>query len=88
MNTRALPVFPLAPDPIRPEVARDAQAVRVDVDPIGPLDGPQIGLVTLGLVARNFGFRAAWMIAAVFILVAAPGYLVRGRFTKETPPAT
>ena len=48
MKTRALPVFPLAPDPIRPEVSRDVEAVRLTVDPIGPLGGPQIGLVTLG----------------------------------------
>lgn len=48
MKTRALPVFPLAPDPIRPDVSRDVEAVRLTVDPIGPLDGPQIGLVTLG----------------------------------------
>ncbi|MED5199303.1 MAG: hypothetical protein VYB51_05810, partial [Gemmatimonadota bacterium] len=48
MKMRALPVFPLAPDPIRPDVSRDVEAVRLTVDPIGPLDGPQIGLVTLG----------------------------------------
>ena len=48
MKTRALPVFPLAPDPIRPEVSRDVEAVRLTVDPIGPVGGPQIGLVTLG----------------------------------------
>ena len=48
MKTRALPVFPLAPDPIRPDVSRDAEAVRLTVDPIGPLGGPEIGLVTLG----------------------------------------
>ena len=38
---KTLPVFPLAPDPIRPEVSRDAEAVRLTVDPIGPLGGPQ-----------------------------------------------
>lgn len=48
MKTRALPVFPLAPDPIRSDVARDVEAVRLSIDPIGPADGPQIGLVTLG----------------------------------------
>jgi len=48
MKTRALPVFPLAPDPSRPDVSRNAVAVRLTVDPIGPLGGPQIGLVTLG----------------------------------------
>ena len=48
MKTRALPVFPLAPDPIRSEVARDAEAVRLSIDPIGPPDGPRVGLVTLG----------------------------------------
>ena len=48
MKTRALPVFPLAPDPIRPDVSRDVEAVRLTVDPIGPLGGSEIGLVTLG----------------------------------------
>ncbi len=48
MRTRALPVFPLAPDPIRSDVARDVEAVRLSIDPIGPADGPQVGLVTLG----------------------------------------
>ena len=48
MKTRALPVFPLAPDPIRPGVGRDAVATRLTIDPVGPEDSPQIGLVTLG----------------------------------------
>ena len=48
MSTRVLPVFPLAPDPIRSDVARDVEAVRLSIDPIGPADGPQVGLVTLG----------------------------------------
>ena len=48
MKTRALPVFPLAPDPIRSDVGRDAEAVRLEIDPIGPAGGPQICLVTLG----------------------------------------
>ena len=46
--SRALPVFPLAPDPIRSDVPRDVEAVRLSIDPIGPPDGPQVGLVTLG----------------------------------------
>ena len=48
MKTRALPVFPLAPDPIRSDVARDVEAVRMDVDPVGPEGGLHVGLVTLG----------------------------------------
>ena len=48
MKTRALPVFPLSPDPIRPGVGRDAVAARLTIDPVGPEDSPQIGLVTLG----------------------------------------
>ena len=48
MKTRDLPVFPLSPDPIRSDVALDVQAVRLDIDPVGPSDGPRIGLVTLG----------------------------------------
>ena len=45
---RDLPVFPLSPDPIRPEVGRDAHAVRLELEPVGPQGGPRIALVTLG----------------------------------------
>ncbi len=48
MKTRDLPVFPLSPDPVRSDVAPDVEAVRLDIDPVGPEDGPRIGLVTLG----------------------------------------
>lgn len=48
MNAKALPVVPLAPDPIRPDVGREAVAVRLKIDPVGPEDSPEIGLVTLG----------------------------------------
>ena len=48
MRTRELPVFPLSPDPIRTDVAPDVEAVRLDIDPVGPEDGLRIGLVTLG----------------------------------------
>jgi ribosomal protein S12 methylthiotransferase len=45
---RDLPVFPLSPDPVRPDVARDVQAVRLDLDAVGPYGGPRVALVTLG----------------------------------------
>lgn len=45
---RDLPVFPLSPNPIRTEVGRDAQAVRLELEPVGPYGGPRISLVTLG----------------------------------------
>ncbi|MGD2068637.1 MAG: 30S ribosomal protein S12 methylthiotransferase RimO [Gemmatimonadota bacterium] len=45
---RDLPVFPLSPDPVRPGVSRDAEAVHHEIDPDGPFHGPHIGLVTLG----------------------------------------
>ena len=47
-ETRAHPVFPVASDPVRPEVGRDARAVRLDLDPVGPAGGPRVALVTLG----------------------------------------
>ncbi len=47
-RTRELPVFPLLPDPVRPEVARDVQPVSHVVEPAGPYDGPRIALLTLG----------------------------------------
>ncbi len=48
MRIRDLPVFPLSPDPVRPDVAPDASAVRLDIEPIGAFGGPRIALVTLG----------------------------------------
>ena len=45
---RDLPVFPLSPDPIRPGVSRDVEAVRLELEPVGPYGGPRIALVTLG----------------------------------------
>ena len=48
MNAKVLPVVPLAPDPIRPDVGREAVAMRLTIDPVGPEDSPKIGLVTLG----------------------------------------
>jgi len=46
--TRRLPVFPLAPDPVRPEVSRGAFPVHRELDPRGPAHGPRIALLTLG----------------------------------------
>ena len=48
MKRRDLPIIPLSPRPIRPDVGPDAHAVRLDLDPVGPVSGPRIGLVTLG----------------------------------------
>jgi ribosomal protein S12 methylthiotransferase len=48
MRTRDLPVFPVTPDPIRPDVPRDVAAVHLDIDGVGPEAGPRFGLVTLG----------------------------------------
>jgi len=48
MRIRELPVFPLSPDPVRPDVAVDATAVRLDIEPVGAYGGPRIALVTLG----------------------------------------
>ena len=48
MSTRDLPVFPLVADPVRPEVPRDTPAVNVSVGPMGPEQGPKVGLITLG----------------------------------------
>jgi len=47
-TARRLPVFPLAPDPVRPDVSRDAFPVRLEIDPTGRAHGPRIALVTLG----------------------------------------
>ncbi len=47
-KTRDLPVFPLSAEPVRPGVARSAQAVRLEIDEVGRPEGPRIALVTLG----------------------------------------
>jgi len=48
VKRRDLPVIPLSSEPIRAGVGPDAEAVTLDLDPVGPLNGPSIGLVTLG----------------------------------------
>ncbi len=45
---RDLPVFPLSPEPVRPDVAPDVAAVRLHIEPTGAAGGPRIALVTLG----------------------------------------
>jgi ribosomal protein S12 methylthiotransferase len=47
-TTRRLPVFPLAPEPVRPDVSSDVFPVRHELESRGALDGPRIALVTLG----------------------------------------
>ncbi|MGD2120297.1 MAG: 30S ribosomal protein S12 methylthiotransferase RimO [Gemmatimonadota bacterium] len=48
MKRRDLPVIPLSAEPIRSDVDPGVQAVQSSLDPVGPVDGPRIGLVTLG----------------------------------------
>jgi len=45
---RDLPVIPLSSTPIRPGVAPAVRAVHLELEPVGPVSGPRIGLVTLG----------------------------------------
>ncbi len=47
-GTRSLPVFPLAPEPVRPGVPPDVYPVHHELAADGPAGGPRIGLVTLG----------------------------------------
>ena len=47
-RTRDLPVFPISADPIRPGVSSDVAPVYREIDAVGDVDGPRIGLVTLG----------------------------------------
>jgi ribosomal protein S12 methylthiotransferase len=48
MKRRDLPVFPVAPGPIRDGVSPDVLAMGLEFDAVGPADGPRIGLITLG----------------------------------------
>ena len=47
-RTRDLPVFPVAPVPVRSDVSPDASAVHHEIELTGEGDGPRIALVTLG----------------------------------------
>jgi len=47
-GTRSLPVFPLAPDPVRQGVAADVAPVRHEIAATGLESGPRVALVTLG----------------------------------------
>jgi ribosomal protein S12 methylthiotransferase len=47
-RTRDLPVFPVAPDPVRPGVSPDVAPVRHEIEAAGNVSGPRIALVTLG----------------------------------------
>jgi len=47
-RTRDLPVFPVAPEPVRPDVPTDAPAIRHEFELTGEGSGPRIALVTLG----------------------------------------
>ncbi len=47
-TTRNLPVFPVAPDPVRAGASRDALPVRHEIELTGDGAGPRIALVTLG----------------------------------------
>jgi ribosomal protein S12 methylthiotransferase len=48
VKRRDLPVIPLSLAPVRPGVDPATEAVHMDLDPVGPVSGPRIGLVTLG----------------------------------------
>ena len=48
LRTRDLPVFPVSAGPVRPGVDADVKAVDPRSFAIGPVDGPRLGLVTLG----------------------------------------
>ncbi len=48
VKRRDLPVIPLSLAPVRPGVDPATEAVHMDLDPVGPVNGPRIGLVTLG----------------------------------------
>ncbi|MBT8402684.1 MAG: 30S ribosomal protein S12 methylthiotransferase RimO, partial [Gemmatimonadetes bacterium] len=45
---RELPVFPVTPGPVRPDVDPSVEAVSFEPSPEGPEGGPRIALVTLG----------------------------------------
>jgi ribosomal protein S12 methylthiotransferase len=48
VKRRDLPVIPLSTEPIRGDVGKDARAIHLELGPVGPMNGPRIGLVTLG----------------------------------------
>ncbi len=50
--------------------------------------GASVGLIGLGLLARSAGFPSAWLVAAMLLLIVAPGYLVLGRVTRKLAHAS
>ena len=38
--------------------------------------GGGLGLVCLGLVARDFGIPVAWLLSAVILALTAPGFMI------------
>ncbi len=48
LKRRDLPVIPLSAEPVRSDVGPEAKAIHLDLEPVGPVNGPRIGLVTLG----------------------------------------
>jgi ribosomal protein S12 methylthiotransferase len=48
VTSRQLPVFPVTPEPVRPDVSPHVLPMHRDLGQAGPSDGPRIALVTLG----------------------------------------
>jgi MFS family permease len=49
--------------------------------------GGGIGLLVIGLVARDHGARIAWLVSAAIFALAAPGFLALGRLEAKQGPA-
>jgi MFS family permease len=45
--------------------------------------GGAAGLVCIGLVARDFGIPAAWLVSATVLALTAPGFLILGRLARR-----
>jgi predicted MFS family arabinose efflux permease len=45
--------------------------------------GGGTGLVCIGLVARDWGIPAAWVISATILALTAPGFLILGRYAQR-----
>jgi len=67
-------------------VAADRRATVLSIrSMIGTLGGGA-GLIAIGVVARDQGIPAAWMVSALLFLASAPAYLLLERLAAIEPP--
>ena len=65
-------------------VAAERRATVLSIRSMVGTLGGSAGLVVIGLVARDHGIPAAWLLSAALFLATAPAFLLLGRFAAVT----